>query len=485
MTGKLVRTFVTALLISTGFTYSFVQPSQLVAAPVLDASPAINAIALRSSTGAQTANQQTTVHTNTPPTLGTRTPIRHLVIIVQENHSFDNYFGTYPNAVGFKPLAGTPVVDGLPAGAYNLGPNGQRYTPFTLSAAQSIIVAPPHGYFDMIKDYNDGKMSGFVTESAAYLNKYHVHGFVGGPMGHYSYSTIGPYWDYAQHYALADHWFQAVMGPTTTNVMYLIAARAGQNYHNVYYTSPPTKNFDFNFTNIGDVMSAHHVSWKWYQGQSTTSKVPIMDNPFMFFRNYRLGYYQGHMADLTKFDIALKQGQLPAVSFLKPNGQDEHPGTNIELGVQYVTNTVNQIMKSKYWDSTAIILTYDESGGWYDHVAPPQTDLNVDGLQGDGPRVPTLIISPYSKQNFVSHQIYDTTSILRFMEYNWNLPALNEKDKNANNLISFFDFSKPHDTPYLIRDKTAATSTVFIKSRIKIVKWKLKAPQFTKFKIIR
>lgn len=396
-----------------------------------------------------------------------QTPIKHLIVLVDENHSFDNFFGTYPNAKGFLPLRGTPAVDGIPSSAFVTGKNGKRFYPYLI---QSKSVGPlPHGYFEMVGDYNQGRMNGFVIENQKYITHHpklykaisKQHGasknmYMGEPMGHYDYHLIGPYWDYAQHFTMADHWFQPVFGPTSTNMMYLIAGRAGINGHNVYYTGKPYE--QFTFRNIGDEMTNHQVSWTWYQAGWNHNRQNITDNPLMFFRNYKLGKYNKHIKDIRQFNYDLTHNRLPSVTFLKPAGNvDEHPGpgSNISKGVKYTVQLVNQIMASKYWDSTAIILTFDESGGWWDHVSPPQS-RHLDGLKGDGPRIPMILISPYVRMNYVSHQIYNSDSILRFIEYNWHLPALTSIDAEANNLLPLFDFQRHNELPFYVNQNKEA-----------------------------
>jgi acid phosphatase len=168
------------------------------------------------------------------------------------------------------------------------------------------------------------------------------------------------------------------------------------------------------------------------------------DRPtFAYFANYADGTAAKaeHLKDITDFFAALKSddehGGLPAVSFVKPLGPDnEHPGyTDLMRGQQYVADLVAAVQKSDYWDSTAIIITYDENGGRWDHVAPPAIDR-----WGDGTRVPAIIISPFAKRGFVDHTQYDTTSILKFIESRWHLRPLGTRDANANNLLNAFKF---------------------------------------------
>ena len=379
------------------------------------------------------------------PVLADTSAIQHLIVIVDENHSYDNVFGTYPGAHGFYPLPGTPQADGLSKTDFNLTLSGQRVYPhMLLSTAQGSIA---HGYFAELRDYAHGSMSGYVSENQREMTRYHYQAPVNQPMGYYNYRTVGPLWDYAQHFAMADHWFQPVFGPTITNLLYLVAGRAGVDGHNAYYTGVPY--YHFRFSNIGDELSAHGVSWVWYQGNWNGNRNQIEDNPFMFFHNYQTGNYKTHIRDTSQFSYDVSHNLLPAVSFIKPPvGLDAYPGANMQVGLRYTENLVNEVMASPYWPSTAIILTFDESGGWWDHVTPPQ--ISTPDLQGMGPRIPMVLVSPWAKMNYVSHQVYNADSILRFIETNWNLPSLTEVDKTANNLLPLFDFSHPNSSKFYL-----------------------------------
>ncbi|WP_027416997.1 phospholipase C [Aneurinibacillus terranovensis] len=396
----------------------------------------------------------------------TATPVKHTVVIYQENRSFDHYFGTYPNAPGFHALPGTPSVNGIPAGSYNLDRNGRPVYPYLFPAHQKKTSDVNHGYKDMIKAYNNGLMDKFYE-----VSEKHIKGSGIVAMGYYDYHTIPAYWQYAQHFALADNWYQPIFGPSTPGALYLVAAQSGTKDRPITWDPGPKNNFgadaegesltyNLTYTNIGDKMTAAGIPWAWYQGgyAAKDETYAAHHNPFQYFQNFEDGKYRTNLKDIAQFQTDIANRRLPAVSFLKAEyPENEHPGYSSPEGQDFTVRAVNAIMKSPYWKDTAIIITYDESGGYWDHVPPPQVAPGPDGLKGEGPRIPALVISPYAKRNYVSHVQYDTTSILKFIEWNHHLAPLNNRDKNANNILDMFDFGHPDFTPYMYHEGNLAT----------------------------
>ncbi len=398
-----------------------------------------------------------------------KSPIKHTVVIYQENRSFDNYFGTYPSAPGFHALPGTPAVNGIPAGSYNLDENGNKVSPYLFGSSELRTEDVNHHYADMISAYDNGLMDKFYQAS-----ENHKKGTGKIAMGYYDYHALPAYWQYAQHFALADNWFQPVFGPSTPGALYLVAAQSGNKEKPI--TGDPVPAYGplggddwgannrwegLHYKNIGDELSANNVSWSWYQdgyndGNSADKTYSPHHNPFQYFDNYQKGVYQNNIKDYSQLAKAVDSHSLPSVVFVKAGyGDDEHPGTGNQstpAAEDFSVKTINKIMNSSYWKDTAIIITYDESGGYWDHVAAPQVTPSPDGMQGNGPRIPALVISPYAKRNYVSHIQYDTTSILKFIEWNYGVSALNNRDANASNLLDFFDFNHPDFTPYLYTD---------------------------------
>jgi acid phosphatase len=196
---------------------------------------------------------------------------------------------------------------------------------------------------------------------------------------------------------------------------------------------------------IGDRLSAKGITWAWYSGGWNAARAGHPDplfqfnhQPFAYFANYAPGTAGAqHLQDETAFVAAIAHGTLPAVSFVKPDGQDnEHPGyANLYDGETQTAQLIQQLMHSPQWKNTAIIVTYDENGGFWDHVPPPKVDR-----WGDGTRVPTIVISPFAKRHYVDHTTYDTTSILAFIEKRFGLQPLSHRDATATPLLNAFDF---------------------------------------------
>lgn len=430
----------------------------------------------------------------------TASPIKHTVVIFQENRTFDNYFGTYPYAPGFKSLPGTPndvrnfkyVTGSVPrdvnGNVYNPDSNGTPVYPWHDAGKGDIQETDVnHGYTAMLSMADGGKMDKFyqVNHDSGKSTDTNDKGLLS--MSHFDYNEIPAYWQYAQHFAMADNYYQPVYGPSTPGALYLVGAQSGNGNETTNTNTNPkaqitgdpspkngpfggdsTNGLKYNLTykNIGDELSASKQSWAWYAGGWDAAKAdPASDeaktysphhNPFQYFQNYEDGKYDNNLKDYTNFAKDIDKGNLPAVSFIKAGyGDDEHPGTGNQStpsAEEFTVNTINKIMNSPYWKDTAIIVTYDEGGGFFDHIAPPTVTPNADGLQGDGPRIPAMVISPYAKENYVSHVQYDHSSVLKFLEWNYGLSALNSKDANANNILDMFDFEHPNFLPYMFND---------------------------------
>jgi phospholipase C len=199
---------------------------------------------------------------------------------------------------------------------------------------------------------------------------------------------------------------------------------------------------------IGDRLNDAHLTWAWYSGGWDEACAGTPDKSFQFHHQpfaYYANYADGtkgradHLLDESAFIAAAQNGNLPAVSFVKPLGnENEHPGySNVSSGEHHAVDLINAIRNGPQWKDTAIFVTYDENGGFWDHVPPPV----VDGW-GPGTRVPAIVISPYARKHFVDHTVYDTTSILAFIEHRWNLPPLSSRDANAADLTKAFDFTQ-------------------------------------------
>ena len=370
----------------------------------------------------------------------TSTPIQHLIVIVQENHSFDNYYGTYPTSNGtldatlatqLEPVNGIPNGTCLPYGTGCLAPYHTN---------SSIAQNPVEGQVTYEKDYDNGKMDGFANFS--------------GPqsLAYFDHSEIAAYWTYAEEYGLADNYFAPLLSETNPNRLMLLSGDSP-----VADNDGPPPFLPYNETILHQLSTAG-ISWAYFDfftSNGTRNLIPPV--------NYLSGLdpnAAGQIQEIPAFFRDLAENRLPSVSFLSAIGfdaLDEHPPSNVTVGELWTVSIINAVMQSQYWASSAILLTYDEGGGYFDHVPPPQV-LTIDHgfenpLHGYGERVPLLVISPYAKENYVCNLLLNHMSILRFIDYNWNLPALNQNIANSNNLLDFFYFEGAPRTPIILGSK--------------------------------
>jgi phospholipase C len=351
---------------------------------------------------------------------GNSTPIQHIVILFQENHAFDNYFGTYPGANGLNATIALPIENGSNA----------TVSPFHLSSLQEPSLDNSQGAARVA--YDNGSMDGFV--SAEHTN---------GTMGYYDSRDIPYYWDYASQFVLMDNFFTSMMGPSLPNHLYLIAGQSGN-------VTGDSQNIKLNFPVIMDELDSRGITWKYYSGFAPHLNFTVFNsmNPLSAFASFQNNSSRlQNLAPNKAFQYDVRNGTLPNVTWVMPLGsQDEEGGSSsVTAGEHYVVSTINTIMQSKYWNSTAIFVTWDDWGGWYDHVAPPQVDSF-----GLGFRVPCLVISPYAKQGYVDHTQADFTSILKFIETDYSLPPLTSRDAAASSMQEAFDFSQAPRTPFIL-----------------------------------
>jgi phospholipase C len=467
---------------------------------------------------------------NAQSTPTTTTPIQHVVVIFQENVSFDHYFATYPvaanntgNEPSFTAAPNTPSVNGLSGPLLTNNPNSVQ--PFRLTRAQAVTCDQDHNYGDEQKAFNGGLMNKFVEAVGASSASCDVGGHGKGiVMSYYDGNTVTALWNYAQTYAMSDNSFGTSFGPSTPGVLNLIAGQthgatvtAGNAAGNVSAGSvigdprpdpslddctlaPPRTYISVSGKNVGDLLNAKNITWGFFQGgfKPTSTKtdgtavcgahhaglapdsadyIPHHQG-FQYFKQTANPHHlppasvamigqtdqANHQYDLSDFFDALKAGVMPAVTYLKAAAyQDGHAGYSDPLDEQtFLVNTINAIMQSPFWSSTAIIISYDDSDGFYDHVMSPifvQSSTSDDQLNGPGacgsgagvtyqgrcgygPRLPLLVISPYAKVNYVDHTTTDQSSILRFIEDNWNLGRIgdNSTDAFAGPINGMFNF---------------------------------------------
>jgi phospholipase C len=354
-------------------------------------------------------------------TRGLRQAIGNVIVIVQENHSLDNLFGKTGHG-----------IDGLPDGVTVPDRSGGRVAPFHLQ--QLCVADMPHGYNAIHQEYDDGQMDGFVR--------------VGGRnvMGYYEDSDHPFYTWAATHFAFSDRYFSSVLGPTWPNRDYLFAGTSDGIRE--------TGERALEVPNLFDELDAALIPWANYNNGTH----PPLETD--------LGWAPC-MPQIKPFDElagALAAGMLEPVVFVDTGEgvNDEHPGeSGIDRGERLVAQIVEQAFESPLWPRLALFMTYDEGGGFYDHVPPPPacraapSEVDFDRL---GMRVPLTLISPYARTGYVSHQVHSHTSMLRFIQALFDLPALSARDANSDALLDLFDFCKAPDLPPV--DITAPTTVV-------------------------
>ncbi|MGW1910145.1 phospholipase C [Streptomyces sp. NPDC002076] len=498
----------------------------------------------------------------------TATPIKHVVVLFDENISFDHYFATYPKAANtdgtkFTASKNTPKDIDTLAHAGLLTKNPNQYAPKRLSPSQAMTCDQNHNYGAEQYAANGGKADQYVQNTEVDKCSGGLFGEPGLVMDYYDGNTVTALWNYAQHYSLSDRSFSSVYGPSTPGALNLISGQThgvismdpSSGTENPKQTSTPDaytvkspdakgvgtvindpdpayddcSDKDHTSTNalasmqgknVGDLLNAKKVSWGWFQGgfrpstawNGTSGSYAKCDtthtnlggaavadysphhNPFSYYKSTANPHHlapksvseighngqANHNYDLTDFSAALKAGKLPAVSFVKAGEyQDGHAGYSDPTDEQhFLVNQINAIQSSPQWKSTAIVVAYDDSDGWYDHayVAPrngsTDTSLGSNGKATDSPacqegpkasggyadrcgpgtRQPLLVISPYSKVNKVDHTLTNQASITRFIEDNWRTGRVGDHsfDATAGSLAGMFDFRHPNNKQVLL-----------------------------------
>ena len=478
-------------------------------------SAAVIALALPASVAAQAQKDD----------FATTTPIKHVIVIFQENVSFDHYFGTYPNAVANKDGSAyfggargdTPRVNSLASAALlTSNPNGAN--PFRIDRSVPNTCDQDHGYSNEQYAFHGGLMDQFLKHSCNDKNL--------GPnstLGYYDGNTVTAMWNYAQHFAMSDNSFGTTFGPSTPGLLNLVAGTtfegtitngksASGNIAGSATTgavigdpdpvfdncsNPKRAQISMSGQNVGDLLNKAGITWGSFMGGfanctnvstgitglSTADYIPhhaffeywqSTSNPNHTPRtSVAMIGHQGdaanHNYDVTDFWDALAAHNLPAVSFIKARAiEDGHAGYSDPLDEQnFLVQFINKLEKTAEWNDTAVIISYDDSDGWYDHVMgpivnqsnvaddqllgtgdcgtpkPDETGAIQNGRCGYGPRLPLLIVSPYARANYVDHRVTDQSSITRFIEDNWSLGRIGNgsTDAIAGTLDGMFDFS--------------------------------------------
>jgi phospholipase C len=487
----------------------------------------------------------------------TSTPIKHIVVIFQENVSFDHYFATYPHASNpkgepwFVGKPGTPSVNGLTGTLLTNNPNATNAAngagasnPFRLDRSQAATADQDHDYTPEQAAFDFGLMDAFPVSVGVAGPPPPGSGITSTPgltMGYYDGNTVTALWNYAQRFAMSDNSCDTNFGPSTDGAVNLISGQLngvtqdvnpggatiddGNGGLTLISDADPVgdvcstttgETVQFSGKNIGDLLNAKGISWGFFEGgfnlqtinpnkttgcaRSTTSAITNVKKADYIPHHQPFQYYAStanpsharpksvraigtsadkdgnHQYDLQDFFDAVNAGNFPAVSYLKASGyQDGHAGYSDPLDEQtFVVDTINFLQKQRDWESTAVVIAYDDSDGWYDHqlgqiVNQSATAADIvngkpscgtgtaalpgvssgtapaQGRCGYGPRLPLLVVSPWAKNNFVDHTMTDQTSILRFVEDNWlggERVGQGSFDAIANPIDNMFDFSR-------------------------------------------
>jgi phospholipase C len=379
------------------------------------------------------------------PEPATATPIQHLVVLMQENHTFDNYFGTYPGA------------DGIPAGTCMPVDPAKGATPCVepFAIRNRPVLDLGHSQEVFAGEFNGGGMDGFVAEHQRASS---VDGSLA--MGYYDDRDIPFYWNVADNFVLFDRFFSSAGAGSVWNHMYWVTGTPG----NPAGDSIPAEGFG-DLPTIFDRLEAKGISWKFYINNYDpnityrSSREELTDRgsqpvwaPVLDYARYLDDpELSSHIVDLQEYYTDLQLGTLPAVSYVVPSGASEHPPGSVQAGEQFVRTLINALMRSSAWSSSAFMWTYDDWGGWYDHVVPPKVDA-----YGYGFRVPAMLVSAYARRGYIDHTTLDFTSFLKFIEENWGVEPLADRDAKANSFVSAFDFSNPpRDAAFLSSQRGA------------------------------
>jgi len=422
--------------------------------------------------------------------------IKHVIVIMQENRSFDSYFGTYPGADGL-PFKNGQFTTCMPDPRVPSGCQRPYYNPSDVNAGG------PHGADPARADIDHGKLDGFITEDLTApskgcgLNNPICGGGPGGlidVMGYHDARQIPNYWTYAKNFVLQDHMFEPNLGWSLPAHLFTVSGwsahcRSGldpmscstslanpDSYSDLYHPNQPP----YAWTDLTYLLYRHHVSWAYYLDQgyqpdcddgaatcapeTQTVGVPEIWNPLPDFEDVHQDHQLANIRPARNFFTAAGDGTLPSVSWLIPNQVDsEHPPAKISDGQAWVTRAVDAVMRGPQWDTSAIFVVWDDWGGFYDHVVPPSVDANGYGL-----RVPSLVISPFARRGFIDHQTLSFDAYLKFIEDDFlrgarldpgtdgrpdSRPTVRENVPILGDLTKDFDFAQRPRPPLILPER--------------------------------
>jgi phospholipase C len=392
-------------------------------------------------------------------------PIKHIVFLIKENRSYDNYFGTYPGADG---ATTAPTIDG------KIIPLGRQ---------ADLIADPDHGSIAHKTGFADGKLNGFQLikvpgNPGLDLRK---NPYANNALTQYAQSDLASYFEYAKHFVLGDRMFSSVAGTTIPNHLFIIAAQSANTVDNPHRidgkpnrvewgcesfgeevdelvseteTKPVRPCWDFD--TLADRIDTGGYSWRYYAPPKGTDTGRW--SVFNAVEHIRFGPDWEYVVPIDLLEQDAAAGDLPTVSWVVPYARfSEHPNYSTCEGQNWTVRVINALMKGPDWKSTAIFLTWDDFGGFYDHVAPRKLDL-----VGLGFRVPLLVISPFARQAYVDHTDYEFSSLLKFTEDYLGLASLTKRDLTANNMFNAFDFSQPPRDPLILPENPCAPASVLL-----------------------
>jgi phospholipase C len=353
------------------------------------------------------------------------TPIEHIVVICQENHSFDHYFGTY---------SALPSGYGIPTGWTNPTGDGGTIAPFHFTTDDDNNDDPYHEWDDIHNEYNDGKMNGFYTTNGK------------DAMGYYKSTDLPYYYSLLPDYTLCANYFCGMLSDTYPNRLVLYSGTSGGN------TGNDIDNGTLDYPCILDLLKEYDISFKNYNFHN-----PDNYSILALFKNWAKGGSDNQLNQTsTDFYDACKNNTLPQVSFMTTEPPyDEHPPENIHTGETQTEAIIKAVQASDAWATTAILLTYDEGGGFFDHIVPTQLDAF-----GPGIRVPMIIVSPYAKAGYVDTTFSDHGSALKFIEYVFALPTLASINTQFNKSTPTGSNYQGDGAPFPPRDGNSATSNL-------------------------
>jgi phospholipase C len=423
--------------------------------------------------------------------------IKHVVVIMQENRSFDSYFGTFPGADGIPMQHGRPAVS---------VPDPKTHVwvePFHDSADRN--TGGPHNHISAVHDVNHGLMDGFVWQERAVLKRAcrpnpravgcGIRSSRIDVMGYHDGSDIPNYWAYARNFVLQDHMFQPDTSWSLPAHLFMVSEWSAKcrRRHDplscrdaVQSPDPPPgvpqnttgKSPAYPWTDLTYLMHKHRVSWRYYvfrggepdceddgaifcKARPQNAKTPGTWNPLPWFDTVRTDRQLRNITSISHFYRAARNGTLPAVSWVIPNSRvSEHPPALVNAGQAYVTGLINTVMRGPDWKSTAIFLAWDDWGGFFDHVVPPVVDR-----QGYGLRVPAMVISPYARRHYIDHQTLSFDAYAKFIEDDFlggqridpktdgrpdSRPDVRENAPVLGNLVRDFDFKQRPLRPLIL-----------------------------------